>query len=96
MASLSHTVIFHGAPSDLSLLDSDGKPKWFSVEGIYDHISHGRATMVPKLWDVSTGRPIATGFQDGMVRFKEGVKQLGGGKDSLFGKFPGGTKSEKL
>jgi acyl-CoA thioesterase len=87
IASLSHTVIFHDEADGINLLDSTGKPKWFCVEGIGEHISHGRAMLNTKMWDVTSQKLVASGFQDGMVRFKlgsnladpGGVKRFTGG-----------------
>ena len=96
IASLSHTVIFHDEADGINLVDEQGNPKWFCIEGIIEHISHGRTLQNTKIWDVSTSKPVASSFQDGLVRLKPGAKQTVVGKDSLFSKLPGSLKSEKL
>jgi acyl-CoA thioesterase len=96
IASLSHTVIFHGEAETINLVDTQGRPKDFCIEGIVEHISHGRALVNTKLWDVATGKPVASSFQDGMVRMKPGVVQSSDGQHSLFMQLPRGGRSEKL
>jgi acyl-CoA thioesterase len=72
MASLSHTVVFHVQAEEMSMVDKDGKPKWFCMEETIDHISHGRALEIAKLWDVEGNNAIASTMQDGMVRLTDG------------------------
>jgi acyl-CoA thioesterase len=79
MASLNHTVIFHGEAELLSLTDKEGNAKWFCVEGKIEHISHGRALLTTRLWDTYEKRHVGSTMQDGLIRLKSGVKQNAGG-----------------
>jgi hypothetical protein len=79
MASLNHTVIFHGEADFLSLTDKDGKAKWCCVEGKVEHLSHGRALLTTRLWDTGEKRHVGSTMQDGLIRMKSGIKQDAGG-----------------
>ncbi|ETI21227.1 acyl-CoA thioesterase II [Cladophialophora carrionii CBS 160.54] len=68
MASLSHTVIFHGSADHLAMVDRDGNSKWFVQEAWTSHGGDNRGCHNSLLWDWSTGRVIATTIQDGMIR----------------------------
>ncbi|KIW85964.1 acyl-CoA thioesterase II [Fonsecaea pedrosoi CBS 271.37] len=71
MASLSHTVIFHGLADHLRMVD-DSKPdrpsKWFVQESWTSNGADNRGCHHSLLWDPNTGRVIGTSMQDGMVR----------------------------
>jgi acyl-CoA thioesterase len=80
MASLSHTVVFHVDAEGLSLVDETGKAKWFCLEEAIDHISHGRALAMAKIWDMKTGKATASQMQDGLIKMTIGTSQdIGGG-----------------
>lgn len=53
--------------------DKDGR-KWFMQEACVTRAAEGRAIHSSRIWDYESGVHIATTFQDGMVRFKDGVK----------------------
>jgi hypothetical protein len=67
------------------MLDSDGLPKWYCIEAAIEHISHGRCMVTGTIWDLKNGAPVATYMQDGLVRFKEGIKQSLDGEGVVFG-----------
>ncbi|KAJ9602951.1 hypothetical protein H2200_012731 [Cladophialophora chaetospira] len=69
MASLSHTVIFHGLAEHLSMVDEAGRSKWFVQEAWTSNGGDNRGTHNSSLWDYDTGRVIATTLQDGLLRF---------------------------
>ncbi|EXJ55670.1 hypothetical protein A1O7_08599 [Cladophialophora yegresii CBS 114405] len=69
MASLSHTVIFHGSADHLAMVDADGKSKWFVQESWTSNGGDNRGCHNSLLWDRDNGRIIATTIQDGMLRF---------------------------
>jgi acyl-CoA thioesterase len=83
MASLNHTVIFHTEAEGLSMVDEANDTKWFCLEESIDHISHGRALAIFKIWDVKSGRPVATAMQDGLIRMEPGVQQCINGMFSI-------------
>jgi acyl-CoA thioesterase len=86
IASLSHTVVLHGEPEDFDLVDgATGKARWFCYEEAIEHIGHGRGLSATRLWDLASGRPVASAMQDGLVRFKEGVEQSVETNVSVFG-----------
>lgn len=86
MASLSHTVLFHGGADSLCMIDPQtGKSKWFVQESWTSHGGDNRACHNSLLWDCDgledgkASRVIATTIQDGMMRFpSEGVKKVYG------------------
>ncbi|KAF2670464.1 Thioesterase/thiol ester dehydrase-isomerase [Microthyrium microscopicum] len=84
IASLSFTVVLHAEAEELGLIDADGKAKWFCVELAIDHIGHGRGLMVERLWDVQSGKPVASTMQDGLLRLKPGIKQGLVGENTIF------------
>ncbi|KIX08235.1 acyl-CoA thioesterase II [Rhinocladiella mackenziei CBS 650.93] len=69
MASLSHTVVFHGLADHLRMVDGDGESKWFVQEAWTSNSGDNRACHNSILWDYDTGRVIGTTIQDGMIRF---------------------------
>lgn len=69
MASLSHTVIFHGSADRLGMIDENGGSKWFVQESWTSHGGDNRGCHNSLLWDYDTGAVIATTIQDGMLRF---------------------------
>ncbi|KAL6244033.1 hypothetical protein RBB50_008902 [Rhinocladiella similis] len=69
MASLSHTVVFHGLAEHLCMLDEQGPSKWFVQEAWTSHSGDNRGCHNSRLWDYASGRVIATTIQDGMLRF---------------------------
>lgn len=69
MASLSHTVIFHGLAQNLCMVDSVGNSKWFVQEASTSHSGDNRGCHNSVLWDCESGRVIGTTIQDGMLRF---------------------------
>lgn len=79
MASLSHTVIFHGSADHLSMVDEAGQSKWFIQESWTSHGGDNRGCHNSLLWDYNAGRVVGTTIQDGMLRFPvdlvEKVKQ---------------------
>ncbi|KAK4946694.1 hypothetical protein LTR10_014196 [Elasticomyces elasticus] len=68
LASLSHTVVFHGFAEDLCMVGEDGRSKWFVQESWTSHGAENRGTHHSVLWDCENGKVIATTIQDGMVR----------------------------
>jgi acyl-CoA thioesterase len=85
IATLNHTVVFHGEANDYDMLGSNGLPKWYCIEAAIEHISHGRCMVTGTIWDLEKGTPVATYMQDGLIRFKEGVKQSLDGDGVVFG-----------
>ncbi|KIW33806.1 acyl-CoA thioesterase II [Cladophialophora immunda] len=80
MASLSHTVIFHGLADHLRMVDDDDdhdddhdRPrrasKWFVQESWTSNGGDNRGCHHSLLWDPRAGRVIGTTLQDGMLRF---------------------------
>jgi hypothetical protein len=85
------------------MLDAKGQPKWFCIEATIEHISNGRCMVTGKLWNLESGRPVATYMQDGLVRMKEGVVQSLDGHSIFLGPMkddpeaePTSKKLEKL
>jgi acyl-CoA thioesterase len=68
LASLSHTVVFHGFAEDLCMVGEGGKSKWFVQESWTSHGGENRGTHHSLLWDCDQGKVIATTLQDGMMR----------------------------
>lgn len=67
--SLSHTVNFHSHASELLMVDSeDGQPKVFAQESWTSGSAGDRVCHNSRLWDMESGRIIATTVQDGMLR----------------------------
>jgi acyl-CoA thioesterase len=73
MASLSHTVVFHGPAAHLSMVDEDGKSKWFVQEAWTSNGGDNRGCHNSLLWNFDTGRLVGTTIQDGMLRFPAGA-----------------------
>jgi acyl-CoA thioesterase len=69
MASLSHTVIFHGSADHLGMVDKEGNSKWFVQESWTSNGGDNRGCHNSLLWNYDTGRIVATTIQDGMLRF---------------------------
>lgn len=69
MASLSHTVIFHGPADHLSMVDEVGQSKWFVQEAWTSNGGDNRGCHNSLLWDYDGGNVIGTTLQDGMLRF---------------------------
>lgn len=69
MASLSHTVIFHGPADRLCMVDGNGGSRWFVQESWTSHGGDNRGCHNSLLWDYNTCGVIATTIQDGMLRF---------------------------
>lgn len=78
IASLSHTVIFHATPEELSMTSpSSGAPNWFCQEAWAANARHGRGLHQSRMWR-EDGLQIASTVQDGMVRLKgEGEGKVG-------------------
>lgn len=68
IASLSHTVVFHGESSELAMTDADGGRRWFCQEFEIQRIAHGRAWVTSKIWSVDNGVHVASQSQDGLWR----------------------------
>lgn len=82
LASLAHTVIFHGPVEDLCMVGVDGKSKWFVQESWTSHGSENRGCHNSLLWDYEKGKVIATTLQDGMLRFPvDDVEQVAMGNN---------------
>ena len=69
MASLSHTVIFHGNAERCRMLSKQGKPKWFVQESRTPNTGENRGLHMTRLWDWEKGEIVGTTVQDGMTRF---------------------------
>lgn len=69
MASLSHTVVFHGLADTIRMTDDQGNPKWFVQEAWTTHSGDKRGCHNSYLWDYHAGTVLATTLQDGMLRF---------------------------
>lgn len=69
MASLNHTVIFHGGEDLVDMQGGDEGPggKWFCQEARTDRVADGRGVHHSRILDLE-GRHIATTMQDGMIR----------------------------
>lgn len=72
MASLSHTVVFHGLGEPLRMIDwrSGGERKWFVQEGSTSRSGENRGLHESRIWGPD-GTLVATTLQDGMVRVKD-------------------------
>jgi hypothetical protein len=94
MASLSHTVVFHGLAEHLCMVDDSGKSKWFVQEAWTSGSGDKRGTHNSRLWDYEAGRVLATTLQDGMLRFPavEPVEGKSGAVDESDGKRQKGSK----
>ena len=69
LASLSHTVVFHGGPERLRMMDdTGGNAKWFVQEAWTSNSGENRGCHHSRLWDWENSEVIGTTFQDGMVR----------------------------
>lgn len=71
ITSLSHTVIFHGDPTELRMCDQQGKPTWFLQEAWTENGGLNRGCHESRLWRCNGGGKdeiIATTKQDGMIR----------------------------
>ncbi|OAP63108.1 acyl-CoA thioesterase II [Fonsecaea erecta] len=73
MASLSHTVVFHGVADHLRMVDVDNgataTSKWFVQESWTTNGGDNRGCHHSLLWDPGAGRVVGTTIQDGMLRF---------------------------
>lgn len=89
LGSLHHSMAFHTEPEDISWYGKDGKPRWFCQEAWIGRFAYGRGLTPSKYWSEDGVHVIST-FQDGLMRFGLGKKQL----DSLamFGSYQ--TKKE--
>lgn len=67
IGSLSHSVVFHGGPEELSWYSEDGKPRWFCQEAWVERFAYGRGLTPSKYWS-EDGVHVMSTFQDGMVR----------------------------
>lgn len=67
MASLNHTVVFHGGADLVDAQTEDGTSKWFVQEARTDRVADGRGMHHSRILDLE-GRHIATTMQDGMIR----------------------------
>ena len=73
--SLAHTVIFHGPPSRLKMVDEvSGKRKAYVQESWASNSGADRLCHNSRLWDYDEGRIIATTMQDGMMRIATDAK----------------------
>ncbi|KAJ9659269.1 hypothetical protein H2201_007419 [Coniosporium apollinis] len=68
MASLSHSVVFHAEPEALSMVDEQGKPRWFCQEARMTRAGGNRGMHESRLVDEG-GVHVATTWQDALVRF---------------------------
>ncbi|KIY03728.1 uncharacterized protein Z520_00419 [Fonsecaea multimorphosa CBS 102226] len=69
MASLSHTVVFHGPADHLRMVDQLGASRWFVQESWTSNGGDNRGCHHSLLWNPQAGRVIGTTIQDGMLRF---------------------------
>ena len=80
MASLAHTVTFHGDAEELDMTDrSTGKARWFCQEAWAGGARHGRGLHESRMWR-DDGLHVATTIQDGMVRLR---REDGDGKQGF-------------
>jgi acyl-CoA thioesterase len=71
IASLSHTVIMHAEPPELSMVEPmTGVPRWFVQEAWTGGSRFGRGLHQTRMWR-EDGMQIASTIQDGMMRLKE-------------------------
>ena len=89
MGSLAHTVIFHGPPSRMQMVDDNGKQKMYVQESWTSNSGADRLCHHGELWDYDEGRVIATTMQDGMMRIATDAKPRAYDGDNL-------RKSSKL
>lgn len=68
LASLAHTVIFHGPPQDSRMTDNQGQRKWFVQESWTGYGGSNRGCHESRLWTWDTGKVLGSTVQDGMVR----------------------------
>jgi len=75
MGSLSHKVVLHDPLEALSLVDGEGRPRWFCQEYWCGRFAGERADHESRLWtwDGSVAREsvVGTTLQDGLVRLRE-------------------------
>lgn len=78
MASLNHTVVFHGG-ADLVDMQGEEGTRWFVQEARTDRVADGRGMHHSRMMDME-GRHIATTMQDGLLRLgfheEEELEQL--------------------
>ena len=74
MASLAHTVVFHGRAQDLNMLEK-GEPKWFVQEAWASRSGEGRACHESRLLDWESGTVVGTTLQDGMLRIGKDLEE---------------------
>lgn len=69
MASLNHTVVFHGGAEmlDTGSQGHEEQGKWFCQEAWTDRVADGRGVHHSRILDMQ-GRHIATTLQDGLLR----------------------------
>lgn len=75
IGSLHHSMVFHTEPEDISWYDKDGNPRYFCQEAWIGRFAYGRGLTPSKYWNEDGVHVIST-FQDGMMRFGPGKKQL--------------------
>ena len=81
MASLSHTVVFHGNSERLRMIDQNGRAKWFVQEAWTSNSGENRGMHETRLWDWEKGEVVGTTVQDGMTRFgREDDERVGENK----------------
>jgi acyl-CoA thioesterase len=81
MASLSHTVIFHGPATNIGMLNEDGAPTWFVQESWTTHGGDNRGCHNSRLWNLASGKVVATTVQDGMLRFPKALVEKAGSRE---------------
>lgn len=82
LATLSHTVVFQStAASELSMLDRQGRLRWFCQELRLDGVDDGRGLVASQMWTDAEAL-LALTVQDGLLRFSDDGIKLLEGKDS--------------
>lgn len=77
LASLNHTVVFHGGAETLDMASAREEERWFVQESWTDRLGDGRGIHHSRLLDAN-GRHVASTMQDGMVTIgieREGALQ---------------------
>lgn len=67
MASLNHTVVFHGGAELLDMQTEEEEARWFCQEARAPRVGDGRCLHESRLLDMD-GRHVATTMQDGLLR----------------------------
>jgi acyl-CoA thioesterase II len=83
MGSLAHTVVFHGVPSRVKMIDDNGNRKMYVQESWTSNSGADRCCHHSRLWDYDEGRVIATTMQDGMMRINSDAKPRAYDGDNL-------------